>query len=71
MPNQITLQGNLPPELMETDRDTVSKKTKVLLDQMNGDPAHILNLGHGIRPGAKIECMESLVETTRNYSNEH
>ena len=71
LPNQITLQGNLPPELMETDRDTVSKKTKVLLDQMNGDPAHILNLGHGIRPGAKIECMESLVETTRNYSNEH
>lgn len=71
LPNQITLQGNLPPELMETDRDTVSKKTKVLLDQMNGDTAHILNLGHGIRPGAKIECMESLVETTRNYSNEH
>ena len=54
---------------METDRETVSKKTKDLLEQMNGDPAHILNLGHGIRPGAKIECMESLVETTRNYSN--
>jgi len=69
LPGQITLQGNLSPELMETDRETVSKKTTNLLKQMNGDPAHILNLGHGIRPEAKIECMESLVETTRNYSN--
>ncbi|MDA7822941.1 uroporphyrinogen decarboxylase [Opitutales bacterium] len=68
LPKNLPLQGNLNPELMETDGETVKVETLKLLDEMKMDPAHILNLGHGIRPGAKIECMESLVETTRNYS---
>ena len=56
---KLLSQGNLSPELMRqpTRRNSVSKKKKKkqtdLLEQMNGDPAHILNLGHGIRPGAK------------------
>ena len=33
---------------------------------MKGDPGHILNLGHGIRPQAKIECMHALVQTVRS-----
>jgi uroporphyrinogen decarboxylase len=35
---------------------------------MNGDRAHILNLGHGIRPQAKIECMEALVQAVTEYN---
>ena len=38
-----------------------------ILDSMREDSAHILNLGHGIRPNAKIECMEALVETNLSY----
>jgi uroporphyrinogen decarboxylase len=34
---------------------------------MRGDPGHIINLGHGIRPQAKIECMHALVETVTKY----
>ena len=34
---------------------------------MNGDKSHILNLGHGIRPQAKVECMEALVQTVIEY----
>ena len=34
-----------------------------LLQGMRGRPGHIVNLGHGILPEAKIECVEALVQT--------
>ena len=67
LPLPLALQGNLAPELMETDAKEVQKETHKLLSKMNGDPGHILNLGHGIRPTAKIECMEALVQATQSY----
>jgi uroporphyrinogen decarboxylase len=30
---------------------------------MRGTVGHIFNLGHGIMPAAKIECMQALVDT--------
>ncbi len=67
LPQPLVLQGNLPPDLMETDGKTVEESTRELLDNMKNDPAFVLNLGHGIRPGAKIDCMEALVDTARSY----
>jgi uroporphyrinogen decarboxylase len=65
--DKYVLQGNLPPELLETDAKTVKKKTSDFLHRMKDDPAHIVNLGHGIRPQAKIECMDSLVRTVTEF----
>jgi uroporphyrinogen decarboxylase len=69
-PTPFVLQGNLPPSLMESSPPVVEKETKKLLQAMNGDPGHILNLGHGIRPQAKIECVQSMVETARGFIQE-
>ncbi|PYJ08903.1 MAG: hypothetical protein DME25_00230, partial [Verrucomicrobia bacterium] len=30
-------------------------------------PGHIFNLGHGVPPNAKLECIESLVKTVREF----
>jgi uroporphyrinogen decarboxylase len=30
-------------------------------------PGHIFNLGHGIMPQAKIECVEALVQTVTTW----
>ena len=68
LPGRLSLQGNLDPELMESNAESVARETNKLLSKMNGDSGHILNLGHGIRPGAKIECMETLVETNQNFN---
>ena len=68
LPAPLTLQGNLAPELLETTPEKVVNETSMLLDKMNGDKGHILNLGHGIRPMAKIECMEALVSTNLSYT---
>jgi uroporphyrinogen decarboxylase len=34
---------------------------------MRGLDSHIFNLGHGITPRAKIECMEALVNTVTTW----
>jgi len=67
IPPPLVLQGNLDPEIMSTDAQTVEKKAVQLLESMKHDPAHIMNLGHGIRPTAKVECMEALVNTVTQF----
>lgn len=67
LPAPFVLQGNLNPELMETCPGTVIEETNRLLHSMKNDPAHILNLGHGIRPNAKISCMEALAQTNLDF----
>ena len=67
-PHPLVLQGNLAPEIMGTTPENVRCETTKILDSMKNDSAHIMNLGHGIRPDAKIECMDCLVSTVRNYS---
>jgi uroporphyrinogen decarboxylase len=59
----IALQGNLDPALLETDPETVRRETRRLLTSMRGRSGHIFNLGHGIRPDARIECVSALVDT--------
>jgi len=69
LPSPLVLQGNLDPELMETNAGQVAIETNKILDSMRNDPAHIMNLGHGIRPNAKIECMEALVDSVLAFGH--
>jgi uroporphyrinogen decarboxylase len=34
---------------------------------MRGSRGHIFNLGHGILPQAKIDCVEALVEAVTSW----
>lgn len=63
VPANIALQGNLDPVLMNTTPEIVQRETARLLETMRGAPGHILNLGHGIMPAARIECVQALVDT--------
>ena len=63
----LCLQGNLDPTLLETDTDTVRSATRDLLERMKGHRGHVLNLGHGIRPAATVENVATLVETVVNF----
>ena len=67
VPANIALQGNLDPVLMNTTPEIVRTETTRLLETMRGAPGHIFNLGHGIMPQAKIECMEALVATVTGW----
>jgi uroporphyrinogen decarboxylase len=70
LPPSVGIQGNLDPLLLETTPETVAAETSKVLREMRGRPGHIFNLGHGVPPSAKLECIESLVRTVRE-SHEH
>jgi uroporphyrinogen decarboxylase len=67
VPGNIALQGNLDPVLMNTTPEIVRRETARVLETMRGTNGHIFNLGHGIMPQAKIECVEALVETVTTW----
>ncbi len=67
VPGNIALQGNLDPVLMNTTPEIVAHETTRLLEAMRGAKGHIFNLGHGIMPQAKIECVQALVDTVTNW----
>ena len=69
VPGNVALQGNLDPALMLTTPEVVRRESTRLLECMRGTHGHIFNLGHGVTPGAKIECMETLVDTVVSWRN--
>jgi uroporphyrinogen decarboxylase len=67
LPANVAVQGNLDPVLLNTTPAIVTAETSRLLESMRGSAGHIFNLGHGIMPHAKIECMQALVDTVTGW----
>jgi uroporphyrinogen decarboxylase len=63
LPANVAVQGNLDPVLMCTTPEIVTREAGRLLESMRGTAGHIFNLGHGITPQARLECMQALVDT--------
>jgi len=61
------VQGNLDPVLLSTTPELVREATERILRDFGRRGGHVFNLGHGILPSARIECMEALVETVRAW----
>jgi uroporphyrinogen decarboxylase len=69
LPANVAVQGNLDPVLLNTTPEIVRRETTRLLEAMRPHAGHIFNLGHGIMPHAKIECMQALVDTVTGWKN--
>ncbi|MFT3782435.1 MAG: uroporphyrinogen decarboxylase [Nibricoccus sp.] len=69
LPANVAVQGNLDPVLMQTTPEIVRAGATRLLESMRGSNGHIFNLGHGITPAAKLECMQALVDTVTGWKN--
>ena len=67
LPANVAVQGNLDPVLLNTTPDIVRRESTRLLEAMRGTKGHIFNLGHGIMPQAKFECVLALVDTVTNW----
>ncbi len=67
LPAQVAVQGNLDPLLLTTSAEVVAREARALLESMRGRGGHIFNLGHGVPPTAKLECLESLVSTVQGF----
>jgi len=58
------LQGNLDPGTLLGTPEEVGRRTRRMVAETEGR-AHIVNLGHGVMPGARIECVEAFFEAAR------
>ena len=67
LPAHVGVQGNLDPFLLSTTPELVAAETTRLLNEMKGLSGHIFNLGHGVPPNAKLECIQALVDTVRSF----
>ncbi|MEX2043975.1 MAG: uroporphyrinogen decarboxylase [Opitutus sp.] len=67
LPANVAVQGNLDPVLLNTTPEIVRRETTRLLESMRGTKGHIFNLGHGIMPHARLECMQALVDTVTTW----
>ena len=66
--NQCALQGNLDPLVLTTNPDNVIIKAQSILKKSESLKGYIFNLGHGMVPQAKIECVEALIDTVNTYT---
>lgn len=63
----IALQGNLDPSVLEGEPENAAAAAQSVLGDMAPYAGHIFNLGHGIRPTARIESVAAVVETVKKF----
>ena len=69
LPAHVGVQGNLDPFLLTTTPELVAAETGRILRDMAGRTGHVFNLGHGVTPAAKLECIQALVDTVRSFQS--
>ena len=62
----FAVQGNLDPQILFSDPDTVRRRANEIMDQAGGRPGHIFNLGHGILPQTPVDNVLALVDAVHN-----
>lgn len=60
----LAIQGNLDPASLLGVPAEVARRTRDMIAETGGR-AHIVNLGHGILPGARIDCVEAFFAAAR------
>ena len=63
---KIPIQGGLDPKILLSDKENLIKSVKHYLNIFKDHP-YIFNLGHGILPETKIEMVEEIVKTVREF----
>jgi len=65
---QKAIQGNLDPLVLLADPQEIRRRTADLLQQADGRPGHIFNLGHGVLPQTPVENAIELVRAVHELS---
>lgn len=63
-----TVQGNLDPLYLYSDKATLSKQVHAVLDQAKKyDGGFIFNVGHGLTPDTPIDAIKHTVDLVHEY----
>lgn len=63
------VQGNLDPVTLTTTPEITRREAQRVLSDAGSQPGFIFNLGHGMIPSARIECVEALMEVVTGRAN--
>lgn len=66
--DKITVQGNMDPVILLTNKNVIARKADEILLNFQGKNL-IFNLGHGIMPNTPVENVEFLVNHVRNFKS--
>ena len=58
------LQGNLDPGLLLGEPEEVDRRTRAMIAETGGQ-GHVVNLGHGVLPGARLDCVDAFFAAAR------
>ena len=64
------VQGNLDPVTLFANWKEIEVRADAILQQANGRPGHIFNLGHGILPQTPVDNVKRLAKYVRERSGE-
>jgi uroporphyrinogen decarboxylase len=67
--HDVAVMGNLDPVVLFAKQDVLRAQAKKILEQAEGRPGHIFNLGHGILPETPVENVIALVEMVHELSH--
>jgi uroporphyrinogen decarboxylase len=65
----VPIQGNLDPLALFAPWSDLEERARYVLDQANGRPGHIFNLGHGILPQTPVDNVRRLVDFVHEYTS--
>jgi uroporphyrinogen decarboxylase len=68
--SSVAVQGNLDPVKLFGPFEEVERQTRRIIDQANGRPGHIFNLGHGIMPHTPVDHVLRLVDLVHTISSQ-
>ena len=66
--HDVAVQGNLDPIALFAEVPEIRKRARAILDQAEGRPGHIFNLGHGILPETPVDHAIALVDAVHEMS---
>jgi uroporphyrinogen decarboxylase len=64
----VGVQGNIDPTLLFAPQDVWQGQARLILDEAEGRPGHVFNLGHGILPTTPVETARALVSFVHEAS---
>lgn len=66
--HDVSVMGNLDPVALFASQKQLRSQAKLILEQAEGRPGHIFNLGHGILPETPVENVIALVDAVHELS---
>ncbi|MGE3821166.1 MAG: uroporphyrinogen decarboxylase family protein, partial [Isosphaeraceae bacterium] len=56
------------PTVLFGPREEIERQTRRILDEAEGRPGHIFNLGHGILPHTPVDAVLAVVDVIRSHA---